>query len=67
MEKSEAIWLATVAIGKGYDSETMAYSDYLYGREEDIDIVWPFMEECSAIGTIAFKEKYKEFKLYPGI
>ncbi len=64
MNKEELIWAATIAIGKGYDYETMKHSDYLYGKEDEIDNVWEYVEECNDIGQIAFKEKYKEFKMY---
>lgn len=64
MDKAELIWIATVAIGKGYGYEQMKYSDYLYGNEDKIDDVWAYVDECLMIGTKAFKEKYKEYRMY---
>jgi len=58
------IWLASVAIGKKLNFETLKYSDYLYGKESLVDDVWKYVKECEEIGTIAFKEKYSQYKLY---
>lgn len=64
MEKAEMIWIASVAIGKKYDFETLAYSDYMYGKESLTDDVYEYVEECMNIGELAWREKYKDFKLY---
>ena len=64
MEKSELIWIASVAIGKNLDYEELKYSDYLYDNEDQIDDVWEYVEECQDDGRTAFYEKYKEYKLY---
>ena len=64
MDKEEMIWLASVAIGKKLNFETLKYSDYLYGKESLVDDVWKYVTECEEIGTIAFKEKYSQYKLY---
>lgn len=64
MEKDEMIWIATVAIGKNMDYEKLKYSDYMYDKENESSNVWEYVEECNRIGTLAFKEKYKNFKLY---
>lgn len=64
MEKSEMLWIASVAIGKNMDYETLKYSDYLYGKEAFADDVYQYVTECRKIGEDAFREKYKEFKLY---
>lgn len=64
MEKSEMIWIATKYADKGYDYEQLKYGDDLNGREQFADDVWGFVEEYKAIGSIAFREKYKEFKMY---
>lgn len=64
MEKADLIWIATIAIGKKMDYETLKYSDYLYGKESEIDNVWEYVEECEKIGTEAFKAKYNIYKLY---
>lgn len=63
MDKKEMIFIASVAIDKQLDYETLMYSDYLYGNEDFIDDVWGYVSECIEIGTIAFKEKYKNFNL----
>lgn len=64
MEKSEMIYIASKYAEKGYDFEQLKYGDDLYGKEELADDVWKYVEEYKSIGSIAFREKYKEFKLY---
>lgn len=64
MEKSEMIWIASVAIGKNMDYETLKYSDYMYGKETLTEEVYQYVIECRKIGVVAFYEKYKEYKLY---
>lgn len=64
MKKAELIYLATKAVGKGYDYEKMIYSDDLYGKEKHTDEVWEYVEELETIGSLAFREKYKDFKMY---
>lgn len=64
MEKSEMIWIATKYADKGYDFEQMSYGDDLYGREQFADEVWDFVIEYKEIGSVAFREKYKKFKMY---
>lgn len=64
MEKSEMLWIASVAINKNYDHETLKYSDYMYGKESLTSEVYEYVEECKETGTKAFYEKYKEYKLY---
>ena len=64
MDKKEMIWIASVAIGKNMDYEKLKYSDYLYDRERFADEVWEYVSECRKIGEDAFREKYKEYKLY---
>jgi hypothetical protein len=63
MNKEEMIRIACVAIRKNYDYETLKYSDDMYNLEEFSDNIWEYVEECKQIGKIAFKEKYKEYKL----
>jgi len=65
MTQEDIIWAASVAIGKRLDFTTLYYSDYMYGNESKTGIVWAYVEECEQIGTIAFKEKYAQFKMYP--
>lgn len=64
MEKSEKVWLASKAAEKGWNYETLKYGDDLYDHEEDVEDVWGYVEEYKSIGSVAFREKYKEFKLY---
>ena len=64
MEKAELVYLATIADGKNYDYETMMYSDYMYGKEKYIEEVWEFVEELQTYGSLAFREKYKDYKMY---
>lgn len=58
------LWIASKYADKGYDFEQMKYGDDLYGKEQFADEVWEYVVECNEIGTTAFYEKYKEFKLY---
>lgn len=64
MEKSEMIWIASKYAAKGYNYDQLKYGDDLYGKEEFADDVWEYVFEYQQIGSIAFKEKYKEYKLY---
>lgn len=64
MEKQEMIWIASKYAEKGHDFEQLKYGDELNGREELADEVWDYVVEYKNIGAIAFREKYKEFKLY---
>lgn len=64
MEQAEKIWIASKYAAKGYDKDQLRYGDDLYGKEELTDEIWEFVEEYKAIGSIAFREKYKKFKLY---
>lgn len=58
------IWIASVAIGKRLDYEKLYYSDYLYNKTEFADEIWDYVTECDEIGQVAWKEKYKEYKIY---
>lgn len=42
MKKEEMIWIASVAIGKNLDYETLGYSHYM-------DEVWAYVEEAKTI------------------
>ena len=64
MENSVKIYLASKAFVKNWDFEKLKYSDDLYGKEGYADDVWEYVEEICLIGTISFKEKYKDFKLF---
>lgn len=58
MEQEELIQIALVAIDKNMDFETLKYSDYMYGKEDQTDDVWKYVEECREIGTILFYATY---------
>lgn len=64
METSEKIWIASKYATKGYGYEDLRYGDDLYGKEDLADEVWEYVTEYRQIGSIAFKEKYKAYKLY---
>ena len=59
------IWIASKYADKGYNYEQLKYGDDLNGRESFADEVWEYVNEYKEIGSIAFREKYKEFKLFP--
>lgn len=64
MDKEEMIYLASKYADKGYDFEKMCYCDDFYGREQYADEVWEYVVEYNEIGSIAFAEKYSNYKLY---
>ncbi|MDH5183386.1 MAG: hypothetical protein OEX12_05795 [Gammaproteobacteria bacterium] len=64
MTKEEMLWAASIAVGKNLDYEQLMYSDYLYGKEDLIDDVWEYVDECKEIGNREFKKKYHNYKLY---
>ncbi len=64
MEKSKMLWIASKYAATGYSFEQLKYGDDLYGKEHLASEVWEYVEECKEIGHIAFREKYKDFKLY---
>ena len=63
-EKSEMLFIASKYAEKGYDIEQLRYGDDLYGKEDLTDEVWDYVVEYKEIGSIAFREKYKDYKLY---
>jgi len=69
MELKEKLFLASKTFDKGWDYETLKYGDDLYkysGQEKEVllDEIWEFVDEISSYGTLAFKEKYKDYNLY---
>jgi hypothetical protein len=69
MTKQEMLWIASKYNGKWCSIEQMYYGDdcnHLEGEEGDRikDEIANYMIEMNEIGTTAFYEKYKEFKLY---
>jgi len=64
MEKKEKVWIASVALGKNYDFETLKYSDYMYGNEQYTEEVYEIVIEAREKGTEWFRKEYKDFQLY---
>ena len=69
MKTEDELWIASLAIGKNYKTQDIYDSDYLYSldaieKDEAFANICIYIKECKSIGTIAFKEKYKKFKLY---
>jgi hypothetical protein len=70
VELKDKIWIASKYAEKGYDYDQLKYGDDLYhldGSDDKADIldeIWGYITEYKAIGSVAFREKYKEFKLY---
>jgi hypothetical protein len=64
MEEKDRIWIASKYGSKGYDYEALYYGDDLYGKEDLADEIWKYVTEYKEIGSVAFREKYKEYKLY---
>jgi hypothetical protein len=70
METKDKIWIASKYASKGYGYEDLKYGDDLYhldGKDEKetiLDEIWGYVTEYEDYGSIAFREKYKEFKLY---
>ena len=60
MKFDEQVRLALKAIEKKWNFEQLKYGDDLYGKEHNADEVWDLVEECEAIGTVAFRQKYSE-------
>lgn len=65
MDKTEKIYIASIALGKNYNYETLKYSDYLYGKEEYADEIWEdYIVPAKENGMKWFREEYSEYKLY---
>lgn len=70
MTKEDKIWIASKYAEKGYDYEDLKYGDDLYHldgnpeKETILDEIWDYVNEYKETGSTAFREKYKEFKLY---
>lgn len=64
MDKAEKLWIASVAVAKNMDYETLKYSDYMYSKEELTEEVYSYVVECKKIGIDNFYEKYKDYKLF---
>lgn len=64
MNEDQIIYLASKFAAKGTDYEKAMYSDDLYGQEDYMDDIWEYVIEYQEIGSIAFKDKYQNYKLY---
>ena len=64
MDKSEMIWIASKYAEKNYNYDDLYYGDDLNGKEHFVDEIWEYVEEYRQIGSTAFREKYKKYKLY---
>jgi len=66
MERAELFELASYALMKGYDYETMYYCDEMYGRGEYLDDVWEIVEEAHENGLAWFRveAKMNDYQIY---
>lgn len=70
MKTATKIWLASKYASKGWDYETLLYGDDLYHLDREpekegiADEIWQYVNEYKSIGSIAFGEKYNQYKLY---
>jgi len=51
--------IASIAMDKNMNFETLKYSDYLYDEENAANDIWAYIQECREIGTKAYYAKYK--------
>ena len=58
MNEKELIRIALMAIEKNMDFETLSYSDYMYGKEDQTDDVWEYVVEAREKGMEWFRETY---------
>ena len=58
------IYLASKAADKGTDYDSLKYGDDLHGREKYAHTIWQYVEDYKEMGSTAFREKYKEYKMY---
>lgn len=67
MTLENKLWTASKCAAKGWDWETLRYSDDLYNEQDVsnlIDDIWEYVDEIREEGRRAFYEKYKQYKLY---
>ena len=69
MDKQQMLYIASKYVSKGYSIEQMRYGDDCYHLSGDEgrkikDEIADYMDEILEIGSIAFYEKYKDYKLY---
>jgi hypothetical protein len=66
MGRAELFKLASYALMKGYDYETMHYCDEMCGKGEFMDDVWDIVNEAEERGLMWFREEAKanNYKIY---
>ena len=69
MNREELIYQATKVFNKRWDYEKLKYSDDMYNYNGDeleylCDKIFDYVTEIKTYGTIAFKKKYKDIKMY---
>ena len=55
MTVQEKAKLALKCVEKGWDCETLKYSDDLYGQEDEADDIWGLVESAKLHGTKFFR------------
>ena len=67
MTKGEIVKVASYALMKGYDYETICFCDEMYGKEEFMDQVWDIVIEAQENGMVWFRTwaKENEYEIYP--
>lgn len=70
MEFKDKVFIASKYAEKGYSYEDLSYGDDLYhldgddSKEEVLDDIWDLVTEYKEEGSKAFREKYRDYKLY---
>jgi len=70
MKTADKIWIASKYAEKGYGYSDLKYGDDLYDLDSDyeketvLEEIWVYITEYKEIGSKAFREKYKEYKIY---
>jgi len=67
MDRAELFKLASYALMKGYDYETMYYCDEMYGKPaETMDAVWDIVNEAEERGLYWFRDEaiVNNYKIY---
>jgi len=64
MNQQQMIFVASYAIEKGLDYETLKWSHHMRGNQSMMEDVYGYVVEGRLIGPEAFREKYKDFEMY---
>jgi hypothetical protein len=65
-DMNQLVWLATWKNHKGLSCDDFRYCDNAYDLSADgRQKVYDLEDELKASGSIAFREKYKQFKMFP--